>query len=223
MNQWEGCLVKKSLKVGSRAEVKIVLVQSEDQTSFEFGRYGESEISRGIIRLFKDSAPEVLYITLLHEVMHFACFDLAMDLEESSIQGVSIFLFLLLNQNGIDLSPLLEVDPGGLKNEDENFYILGRKIQIKLVDLSRVVENTRFCDHDTRRGVIRIFKSGDKGADIERLIRESFYFAQEDLDIEELTEENIKKTSFYIYQFFVSNGVNFDKWYDRYFSKKRGK
>ena len=86
---------------------KNVDVNFVEPTRFDKGTYGEADTRGCKIWLSTEGTKESKTITLLHEIIHFICDDFMVELDESQIQPLAQALFIVMQENGIDLTRLL--------------------------------------------------------------------------------------------------------------------
>jgi hypothetical protein len=86
---------------------KNVDVNFVEPTRFDKGTYGEADTRGCKIWLSTEGTKESKAITLLHEIIHFVCDDFMVDLDESQIQPLAQALFIVMQENGIDLTRLV--------------------------------------------------------------------------------------------------------------------
>jgi hypothetical protein len=85
---------------------KNVDVYFVEPTRFDKGTYGEADTRGCKIWLSTEGTKESKTITLLHEIIHFVCDDFMVELDESQIQPLAQALFIVMQENGIDLTKL---------------------------------------------------------------------------------------------------------------------
>lgn len=92
---------------------KSVDVNFVEPTRFDKGTYGEADTRGCKIWLSTEGTKESRAITLLHEIIHFICDDFMVELDESQIQPLAQALFIVMQENGIDLLKLLRGGQNG--------------------------------------------------------------------------------------------------------------
>lgn len=77
-----------------------------ERVSAEFARAGkmaEVSVEQGVIRVKAGMEPTIEEATVLHEVVHFICHHLGLELEEEEVCGVAQGLYQFLSENNFDV------------------------------------------------------------------------------------------------------------------------
>lgn len=85
-------------------EVSVIYVEP---TRFDKGTYGEADVRGCKIWLSTEGTKETKTVTLLHEILHFLSDDLVIELDEEQIQRIAQGFFLVMQENGIEITKIL--------------------------------------------------------------------------------------------------------------------
>jgi hypothetical protein len=91
-------------------EVELIFVEP---TRFDRGTYGEADVRGCKIWISTEGTLKSKTVTLLHEILHFLADDWIIELDEDQIQRLAQAIFLVLQENGIDLTKLLRGGQNG--------------------------------------------------------------------------------------------------------------
>ena len=81
---------------------------AQDKDGFDNERWGDCRSDQLSIRIHEHAQGEMVKMILLHEALHAMEFIMGKDLGEEIIRPLAPLLLGILEENGVDLSPLMK-------------------------------------------------------------------------------------------------------------------